>query len=151
MRLGRLSYTLALMLRSGSLVPYAFPLCLSSLDHSRRRSRTSRSPSPPPRVIASPTSLGRNTMPLGHKHGKDEGVGGHKSLGGFSVKTAVEESYRPQESEVYGAHVPLLERAARLQCVAMLSLVAGGEDDKVSGGGSGSGGENGMGYIVIMG
>lgn len=119
------------------------PLYSSLFERSRRRSRTSRSPSPPPRNTASPTSLGGNALTLGYKTGRDEG-GCHKSPEGqevFSVKTAVEESYRPQESEVYGAHVPLVERAARLQCVAMLSLVAGGEDDTVSGGGSGTGGE----------
>lgn len=57
------------------------------------------------------------------------------------MRAAVEESYRPRVSEVYGVHVPLGERAARLQCLAVLRLVAGGEDDASLGGGSGSGGE----------
>ncbi len=57
------------------------------------------------------------------------------------IRAAVEESYRPRVSEVYGVHVPLGERAARLQCLAVLRLVAGGEDDASLGGGSGSGGE----------
>lgn len=56
------------------------------------------------------------------------------------IKAAVEASYRPKVSEVYGMHVPLGERAARLQCLAVLRLVAGGEDDAALGGGSGSGG-----------
>eukprot|EP00752_Nemacystus_decipiens_P013802 g12254.t1 len=55
------------------------------------------------------------------------------------IKAAIEASYRPEVSEVYGVHVPLGERAARLQCLAVLRLVAGGEDDAALGGGSGSG------------
>lgn len=57
------------------------------------------------------------------------------------LKEAVEASYRPAVSAVYGMHVPLAERAARLQCLAALRLVAGGEDEAAFGGGSGSGGE----------
>lgn len=57
------------------------------------------------------------------------------------LKEAVEASYRPAVSAVYGMHVPLAERAARLQCLATLRLVAGGEDEASFGGGSGSGGE----------
>lgn len=57
------------------------------------------------------------------------------------MREAVKASYRPRVSQVYGVHVPLGERAARLQCLAMLSLVAGGEDNAGAGGGSGSGGE----------
>lgn len=57
------------------------------------------------------------------------------------MREAVKASYRPRVSQVYGVHVPLSERAARLKCLAMLSLVAGGEDDAGAGGGSGSGGE----------
>lgn len=52
----------------------------------------------------------------------------------------MEASYRARVSEVYGVHVPLAERAARLHCLAVLSLVAGGEDEAAFGGGSGSGG-----------
>lgn len=59
----------------------------------------------------------------------------------WSMRVAVEQSLRPKESEVYGVHVPLAERAARLQCLAALSLLAGGEDDACDGGGSGSGGD----------
>lgn len=59
------------------------------------------------------------------------------------MREAVEASYRPRVSEVYGVHVPLAERAARLQCLAVLRLVAGGEDKEAFGGGSGSGGELG--------
>ncbi|CBJ28961.1 expressed unknown protein [Ectocarpus siliculosus] len=55
------------------------------------------------------------------------------------LKEAVEASYRPAVSAVYGMHVPLAERAARLQCLAALRLVAGGEDEASFGGGSGSG------------
>lgn len=58
----------------------------------------------------------------------------------WSVRVAVEQSLRPKESEVYGVHVPLAERVARLQCLAALSLLAGGKDDARDGGGSGSGG-----------
>lgn len=65
------------------------------------------------------------------------------------MKTAVEASYRPVVSEVYGVHVPLGERAARLQCLAVLRLVAGGEDDAALGGGSGSGGAFGGGKVVL--
>lgn len=57
------------------------------------------------------------------------------------MKEAVEANYRPRVSEVYDMHVPLGERAARLQCLAVLRLVAGGEDEPTLGGGSGSGGE----------
>lgn len=57
------------------------------------------------------------------------------------MREAVEASFRPRVSEVYGVHVPLGERAARLQCLAVLSLVAVGEDESGVGGGSGSGGE----------
>lgn len=56
------------------------------------------------------------------------------------MKALVEASYRPRVSEVYGVHVPLGERAARLHCLAVLRLVGGGEDDAALGGGSGSGG-----------
>lgn len=59
----------------------------------------------------------------------------------WSVRAAVEASLRPKESEVYGVHVPLAERAARLQCLAVLRLLAAGEDDARDGGGSGSGGK----------
>lgn len=57
------------------------------------------------------------------------------------IRAALEESLRPRVSKLYGVHVTLAERAARLQCLAVLSLVARGEDEAEDGGGSGSGGE----------
>lgn len=66
------------------------------------------------------------------------------------MREAVEASYRPRVSEVYGVHVPLGERAARLQCLAVVSLVGGGEDDEAMGGGSGSGGESCLWMLVLF-
>lgn len=57
------------------------------------------------------------------------------------IRAALEESLRPRVSKLYGVHVTLAERTARLQCLAVLSLVAQGEDEAEDGGGSGSGGE----------
>lgn len=124
---------------------------LSPHENSRRRYRANRSPSPRP--LSRHASPKRRAEDASKVFGK-LGSGGEISPGGpeksaaelaeaeaCKMREAVKASYRPRVSQVYGVHVPLSERAARLQCLAMLSLVAGGEDDAGAGGGSGSGGE----------
>ncbi|CAM9976182.1 unnamed protein product [Scytosiphon promiscuus] len=125
---------------------------------SRRRARTSRGasprPTPPPSATSSPVR-GVASSFFGTKAGKEvnspvpsgagEATAANKETlspveaEALRMREAVEASYRPRVSEVYGVHVPLAERAARLQCLAVLRLVAGGEDKEPFGGGSGSG------------
>ncbi|CAB1108275.1 unnamed protein product [Ectocarpus sp. CCAP 1310/34] len=135
------------------------------LEKTRHRTRLSRTPSPRWRGTASGSSpspaRGGGTSPASF-FGKT-GTDGNRPLRAsdttatpvsdkdkaasssqaeaeaLRLKEAVEASYRPAVSAVYGMHVPLAERAARLQCLAALRLVAGGEDEASFGGGSGSG------------
>ncbi|CAM9113863.1 unnamed protein product, partial [Hapterophycus canaliculatus] len=134
----------------------------SVFDRSRRHARTSRSasprPTPPPSATTSPVrgvASGSSSF-FGTKAGKEgvshvpPGAGGETATAleetlsparveALRIRELVEASYRPRVSEVYGVHVPLAERAARLQCLAVLRLVAGGESKEAFGGGSGSG------------
>ena len=124
---------------------------------SRRRTRMGRTPPASPMNFRPRSASSSSTSPRSNV--AIEGAARSSELPGLSetsaaataeeaeeaeaarMRAAVEESYRPRVSEVYGVHVPLGERAARLQCLAVLRLVAGGEDDATLGGGSGSGGE----------